>query len=64
MRTQTIMESPNDIIDDFKDFAEFSIEEKITKFIENEEKSKSSDGRILTVKGSNQPNSKDQKSTD
>lgn len=44
MRTQSIMEFANDIIDDFKDFAEFSIEEKITKFIENQEKSKSSDG--------------------
>lgn len=44
MRTQTIMKSTNIIIDDFKEIVEFSVKEKITEFIENEEKSNSSDG--------------------
>ena len=37
MRTQTIMESTNVIIDDFKDFAEFFVQREITEFIKNEE---------------------------
>lgn len=58
------MESANVIIEDFKDFAKFFIKEKDSKFIENEEKSNSSDnttnGRTLIEKVFNQSNSKDQ----
>ena len=41
--TQTITESAYVIIDDFKDFVEFIIEEKIIEFMENGERSNSSE---------------------
>lgn len=41
--TQTITESAYVIIDDFKDFVEFIIEEKIIEFMENRERSNSSE---------------------
>lgn len=43
--TQTITKSAYVIIDDFKDFVEFIIEEKIIEFMENGERSNSSESK-------------------